>query len=122
MVGVALQYMLDSALRFDHKDFITAVKLDLGPILSDLGVWSFNCLKDQAKENGDNEAKKKNQTAIDLIEKFLESGLEVIGQEKKYYFINKFGPKKCPDLQVKRESIRHIYSWMHYAPQEWFEF
>ena len=112
-----MQYLLDSALRFDHVDFIKAVKLDLGPILSDLGVWSLNCLKEQAKDRGDNESKKKYQVAIDLVEKYLESSLEVIGQEKKYNFINKLGPKKCPGDQIKRDSLRHIYSWMHYAPQ-----
>jgi len=59
MVGVSLQYLMDSALRFDHADFVKAIKLDLGPVLSDLGVWSLNILKEQAKDKGDNEAKKK---------------------------------------------------------------
>jgi len=35
--------------------------------------------------------------AIELIEKFNESGLEILNQEKKYHFINKYSPKKCPD-------------------------
>jgi hypothetical protein len=36
---------------------------------------------------------------IDIVEKYLESGLEVLGIEKKYFFINKYGPKKCPEHQ-----------------------
>ena len=35
--------------------------------------------------------------------------------------MNKFSPKKLPQEQIKRESIPFIYSWMHYAPQQWFE-
>ena len=64
----------------------------------------------------------KYQIAIDLVENYLEKHLEVIGQEKKYNFINKFGPKKCPGDQIKRDSIRHVYSWNHYAPQQWFDY
>lgn len=59
IVGVNLQYYLDSVLRFDHADFLNAIKFDLGPILGDLGLWSLKCLKDQAKEKGDNDLKKK---------------------------------------------------------------
>ena len=46
----------------------------------------------------------------------MENKFEVLGEQKKYDFINKFGPKKFPELQVARESIKHIYSWSHYAP------
>lgn len=35
--------------------------------------------------------------ALELVEKFLESGLDVLSDEKKYNFINKFSPKKLPD-------------------------
>lgn len=87
-----------------------------------MGLWSLKQLQDQAKQEGNAELKKKFQVAIDIVEKYQESSLEVLGQEKKYNFINKFGPKKFPDQQVKRESIRHLYSWAHYAPQQWYEF
>ena len=40
---------------------------------------------------------------------------------KKYNFINKFGPKKCPQHQIKRDSLKNIYDWQHYAPKEWFD-
>lgn len=32
-----------------------------------------------------------------MIEKYVENGMDVLGQEKKYNFMNKFGAKKCPD-------------------------
>lgn len=108
--------MLDNVLRFDHADFLKAVKYDLGPILGDCGLWCLKSLQDQAKERGDADLKKKFQVASELVEKYLENALDVLGQEKKYYFINKYGPKKCPDLQVRRDTIRHLYSWLHYAP------
>jgi hypothetical protein len=103
--------MINSALRFSHKDFVRSIKLDLGPILGDLGLWSFKCLQDVAKEKGDNELKKKIQTCCDIVEKYLENGLEVLGDEKKFNFMNKFGPKKCPDAQVHRDSLKNMYSW-----------
>lgn len=58
---------------------------------------------------------------MEIVEKYLENGLDVLGEEKKYNFINKFGPKKCPEQQVKRDSITHLYSWTHYAPINYFE-
>lgn len=51
----------------------------------------------------------------------MESGLDYIGQEKKYFFMNKYSPKKCPTQQVKRASIPFLYSWLHYAPQGWYD-
>ena len=38
----------------------------------------------------------------EIIEKYMENKLEVLGDEKKYNFINKFGPKKYPDNQIHR--------------------
>lgn len=68
--------------------------------------------------------KKKTKVAIELIEKYLETTMgqddQVLLEEKKYHFINKFSPKKCPNEQVKREDIRNLYSWIHHAPQTWF--
>ena len=51
----------------------------------------------------------------------MENELEVLGDEKKYNFLNKFGPKKCPDKKIIRSSIPHLYSWQHFAPISWFE-
>ena len=48
---------------------------------------------------------------LDIVKNYLEKGLDYLGKENKYNFFNKFGPKKCPDKQVKRESIQFLYSW-----------
>jgi hypothetical protein len=39
LLGVQTQYFIDSVLRFDHKDFVKALKFDLGPVLGDVGLW-----------------------------------------------------------------------------------
>ena len=121
MLGVNLNYLLTSVLHFDHKDFIKAIKIDLGPLLGHTGLWALRQLSNHAKEVKDTDLKKRAAVATELIEKYLESGLDVLREEKKYNFINKFGPKKLPDRQVKRDSIQHLYSWQHYAPLPWFE-
>lgn len=54
--------------------------------------------------------------AIDIVKSYIECGMDYIGQEKKYLFMNRFSPKKCPNEQIKRASIDHLYSWSHYAP------
>ena len=113
--------MINSVLRFDHKDFLKAIKIDLGPILGNTGLWALRQLSNHAKEVKDTELKKKAAVSIEIIEKYLDNGLEVLKEEKKYNFINKFGPKKCPDKQIKRESIKHLYSWLFYAPLSWYE-
>lgn len=41
MLGVNLQYLINSVLRFDHKDFIKAIKIDLGPLLGHTGLWAL---------------------------------------------------------------------------------
>jgi hypothetical protein len=97
MLGVQINYMVESVLRFDHTDFLKALRVDLGPILGDVGLWALNCQLDQAKEQKDNELKKKLGVCIDVVEKYLESGFDMLGDEKKYNFMNKFGPKKCPE-------------------------
>lgn len=97
MVGVNIEYFKNCVLRFDVLDFVKAIKIDIGIILGSLGLWAVKCHIDQAKEKGDNNEKKLYQTIHDLIEKYLENNLEVLGIEKKYNFLNKYGPKKCPD-------------------------
>jgi len=63
------------------------------------------------KEQGNNDLKKKAAVALELVEKFLESGFEMLNEEKKYHFINKFSPKKCPKEQVNRDDIKNSYGW-----------
>jgi hypothetical protein len=56
------------------------------------------------------------QVAVTIVQSFLENAYDQIGKEAKYNFMNKYGPKKCPTEQIKREKLDHIYSWLHYAP------
>lgn len=79
MVGVNIQFFLDSVLRFDHADFLKAIKFDLGPILGDVGIWCVKSLQDQAREKGDADLKKKLSVVQEIIEKYLENELEVLG-------------------------------------------
>ena len=97
LIGVNIEYFLNSAIRYDHKDFCKAIKEDLGPILGNVGMWVAKNLREQAKEQKDEDLKKKLQIIHDIIEKYVENGMDVLGQEKKYNFMNKFGAKKCPD-------------------------
>jgi len=68
--------------------------------MGDIGVWVCKQMIDYHKAKGDTEMKKKYMVCQEIIEKYLESKFDFLGQEKKYHFINKFGPKKCPDQQV----------------------
>ena len=59
--------------------------------------------------------------ASDLITKYLETGFDDLGNERKYNMLNRFGPKKQPAAKVIRNTIPILYSWMHYAPLNWFD-
>ena len=96
MLGVQLEYFINKVIRFDHKDFMKAMKFDLGPILGDLGLWCLKDRLDNAKQRKDPDTKKKIQVCFDIIENYLADGFSKLGIEKKYNFMNKFGPKKCP--------------------------
>ena len=41
MVGILTKYFVKSVLRFNHADFLDAVKRDLGPLLGEVGLWSL---------------------------------------------------------------------------------
>lgn len=41
-LGVTTKYMVNKVLRFSHSDFIKAIKIDLGPILGEVGIWLLN--------------------------------------------------------------------------------
>lgn len=34
----------------------------------------------------------------DIIENYIENEFEILGLEKKYNFLNKYGPNKCADM------------------------
>lgn len=114
--------MVDKVLRFDHVDFLKAVKQDIGPILGDTGMWALKLQQDACKNAGNKDEAKKIGVAIDLVQNYMDNNLTVLSQEKKYNFINKFGPKKCPDQQIKRSSIDIHYSWNDYAPLAWYQY
>jgi hypothetical protein len=60
------------------------------------------------------------QVCAEIVKSFLEQGLDYLGKENKYHFINKFSPKKQPEKALRRDQIKHLYSWSHYAPQAWY--
>lgn len=41
MIGVLAKYMIKSVLHFNHSDFISALRVDLGPILGETGLWAL---------------------------------------------------------------------------------
>jgi hypothetical protein len=98
------------------------MKLDICPLLGDIGVWSLTNYLTKQKVKGNDEKKKMTQTAIDIVLNYLEHGFDQLGKESKYNLLNRFGPKKCPEKTLKREEIPIIYSWSHYASKEWFNF
>ena len=96
MVGVLVKYFVGQVLRFDHKDFVRAIKTDVGPLLGDTGLWALKNYQMSQTQKGNEEKKRMARTAIDLVTKYLETGLDVLGVETKYNMLNRFGPKKCP--------------------------
>ena len=121
MLGVLTKYFINKVMRMDHADFIRALKTDLGPMIGDTGLWALKNYQEAQTLKGNDEKKKIARCAIDLMTKYLDSGMDVLGVEKKYNMLNRFGPKKCPDKKVVRGTIPILYSWMHYAPLNWFE-
>ena len=121
MIGVLVKYFVNKVLRFEHADFIRAIKTDLGPLLGDTGLWALKSYQLHQTQKGNDEKKKMSRNAVDLITKYLETGLDTLGAEKKYNMLNRFGPKKCPAQKIARSSIAILYSWTHYAPLAWFE-
>ena len=81
-----------------------------------MGLWVLTNYANRQKEKGKAEKRKMAQTAVDIIKKYLEEGFDYLGKEGKYNLINRFGPKKCPEKQIRREDLPFLYSWMHYAP------
>ena len=115
-----MKYFVKKALHFSHLDFMKAAKMDLQPLFGEIGVWALTHYAAKQKAKGNQEKLKACRTAIDIVKNIMEHNLSYISVEKKYNFINKFGPKKMPDKVIARESVKHLYSWSQYAPQEWF--
>lgn len=115
-----MKYFLRKVMHFSHEDFMTAFKVDLGPLLGEAGLWALKNYEERMAEKGKDEKKKKARCAHDLISEYLANNWDNLGKLSKYNLKNKYGPKKLPDQAVARDSIKNIYSWNHYAPQSWF--
>jgi len=121
MIGVLMKYFLNSVMHFSHDDFMTAFRVDLGPLLGECGLWVLKNYEVRMSDKGRDDKKKLARNAIELITEYLENGFDNLGKLAKYNMKNRFGPKKLPDQVVKRESIENIYAWNHYAPLSWFQ-
>jgi len=120
MIGILMKYFLRKVLHMNHEDFMTSFRVDLGPLLGECGLWALKNYETRMSEKGKDDKKKKARVAIDLITDYLNNNWENLGKLTKYNLKNRYGPKKLPDQAVARESIKQIYSWNHYAPQQWF--
>ena len=67
MPGVLIKYLVEKVLKFNHTDFMKTLKLDLGPILGDVGLFIIESYKNQAKHNQNAELEDKYAVAKDLI-------------------------------------------------------
>lgn len=52
MIGVHLRYLVKQVLRFDHIDFLKAFKVDILPILSEVGLWVLKNYEIRQKDKG----------------------------------------------------------------------
>lgn len=121
MIGVLMKYMLKHVLHFSHSDFLQAMRIDLGPLLGDTGLWALKNYQSYQGEKGNEDKKKKARVCIELITNYLENGLDVLSKEAKFNLVNRYGPKKQPTLKQARADIPILYSWTHYAPLAYLE-
>ena len=120
LLGVLRKYFMNQVMHFEHEDFLTALACDMGPFLGATGMWVLEQYAQKMKEDGKADKLKKARAAIDLLNEFLENGLTKLGKSSLYNMKNKYCPKKMPTEKKVREQIPHLYSWTHYAPQQWF--
>lgn len=62
MMKVQKLYMVDTVLRFNHEDFLTAVRDDIPPLISEVGIWMFENAISREKELGDKNRMKQYKT------------------------------------------------------------
>lgn len=121
MINVLRKYLTKNVLHFDQSDFLQAVRIDLGPLLGDAGLWALKNYSTYQAEKGNDEKKRKARVAMELISNYLENGFDQLSKESKYNLANKFGPKKMADRKQLRREMPHLYSWSHYAPLQYLE-
>lgn len=120
MLKVLKLYMVDTILRFDHKDFLKAITDDVPPMVSEVGIWILENSIMREKELGNTDRMKQYKTCLDIVKKIMDKGIDYFSKEGKYHLMNKFSPKKCPDQHIKRSSIKFLYSFKNYARPEYF--
>ena len=121
MLKVLKIYFVEQVLRFDHKDFLTALRDDLPPLLSNIGVFIMENWINRLNEQGDKAKAKQVKVALEIIKKVDQKGMVYLEKESKYHLTNKFSPKKCPDEKKVRSEIKMLYSYKFYARPEYFE-
>ena len=58
MLGVLLKYLVRQVLHFNHQDFLTALRVDLGPLLGETGLWALKNYQVRQIEKGNDEGKR----------------------------------------------------------------
>jgi ATP-dependent RNA circularization protein (DNA/RNA ligase family) len=97
LLKVLKLYFVHSVLRFDFKDFQKAMKEDLPPLFSHVGLWIMENWLQRVKETEENkELERMIKVAIDIITK-AEKQKKYFDLETKYHLTNKYSPKKCPE-------------------------
>jgi hypothetical protein len=119
-MGVLTKYATKKVLHFNHNDFLMAIRADLTPLLGNTGLWVIKNYMTRQAEKGNDEKKKRARTILDIIQNYLDNGIDQLSRLNKFNMMNKFGPKKMPN-QVLKRSDQMLYSWTHYAPQSYFE-
>ena len=58
---------MKQVLRFDHIDFLKSLRVDISPILSEVGLWVLKNYELRQKDKGKQEKRKMTQVAIQLV-------------------------------------------------------
>lgn len=58
MIGVLTKYFIKTVLHFSHEDFLKAVKIDIQPLLGDVGLWILTNYCNRQKEKGKTDKRK----------------------------------------------------------------
>jgi hypothetical protein len=64
---VQLRYLVKQVLRFDHIDFLKSLRVDISPILSEVGLLVLKNYELRQKDKGKQEKRKMTQVAIQLV-------------------------------------------------------
>jgi len=67
LIGILCKYFMRQVMHFNHEDFLTACRVDLGPILGEIGLWFLKQYEQRCADKGKDDKKKKARCAQDLI-------------------------------------------------------